>query len=72
MKLGEIAMSKWFRVSSSITILGLVIEIVSLFWIHPLAFALFAFVGASLIGLGILIYLASLVFAVGPANENRG
>jgi hypothetical protein len=33
---------------------------------------LFAFVGATLIGLGILVYLASLVFAGSPPSENRG
>jgi hypothetical protein len=53
-------------------ILGLIVEIISLWGIHPLAFVLFAFVGATLIGLGILVYLASLVFAVSPPRENRG
>jgi hypothetical protein len=52
-------------------ILGLLVEIVSLLWFHPLAFVLFAFVGASLIGVGILAYLASLVFAASPRAENR-
>jgi hypothetical protein len=33
---------------------------------------LFAFVAAALISLGILVYLASLVFAVSPLGENRG
>jgi hypothetical protein len=48
------------------------LEIISLLWFHPLSFVLFAFVAASLIGLGILVYLASLVFAVSPLGENRG
>jgi phage shock protein PspC (stress-responsive transcriptional regulator) len=48
------------------------VEIVSLLWFHPLSFVLFAFVGATLIGLGILVYLASLVFAASAPNENRG
>ncbi|MGB6430223.1 MAG: hypothetical protein WBF06_06530 [Candidatus Acidiferrales bacterium] len=52
-------------------ILGLLVEIVSLLWFHPLSFVLFAFVGATLIGLGILVYLASLVFAVSPPTEER-
>ncbi len=71
MKPSPFSMEKLFRISSCLTIVGLVIEIISLWWIHPLAFALFAFVGASLIGLGILIYLASLVFATPSTGENR-
>jgi hypothetical protein len=64
---------RWFQqVSSSLVILGLLVEIVSLLWIHPLAFVLFAFVGAFLIGMGILVYLASLVFATSlPAEDRR-
>ena len=50
---------------------SLLLEIISLLWFHPLSFVLFAFVAASLIGLGILVYLASLVFAVSPLGENR-
>jgi len=54
---------KWLlRVSSALIIVGLLVEIASLLWFHPLSFVLFAFVGASLIGLGIVVYLASLVF----------
>jgi hypothetical protein len=72
MKLSAIGIGRVLRVSSGLIILGLLLEIVSLLWFHPLAFVLFAFVGASLMGLGILVYLASLVFAVSPPAENRG
>jgi len=72
MKLRAIGIQQFFRVSSGLIILGLLVEIVSLLWFHPLAFVLFALVGASLIGLGILVYLASLVFAVSPPAGNRG
>ena len=72
MKLGVIGIGRYLQVSSGLIILGLFVEIASLLWFHPLAFVLFAFVGASLIGLGILVYLASLVFAVSPPAENRG
>jgi len=64
MKLPEIGIRRFLQVSSVLIILGLLVEIVSLLWFHPLAFVLFAFVGAFLIGLGILVYLASLAFAV--------
>jgi hypothetical protein len=63
---------KVLRVASVLIVLGLVVEIISLAWLHPLSFALFMFVGVSLMGLGIVIYLASLVFVVSPAGENRG
>lgn len=72
MKLSAIGIGRVLRVSSGLIILGLLLEIVSLLWFHPLAFVLFAFVGASLMGLGILVYLASLVFAVSSPAENRG
>lgn len=71
MKLSEIGMQRLLRISSALIILGLIAEIISLWWIHPLAFVLFVFVGVSLIALGILVYLASLVFAVSPPSENR-
>ena len=72
MNVGATGIPRFLRFSSGLIILGLLVEIVSLLWFHPLSFVLFAFVGASLIGLGILVYLASLVFAVAPPAENRG
>ncbi len=72
MKIRAIGIKQCFRVSSALIILGLVAEFVSLLWFHPLAFVLFAFVGVSLMGLGILVYLVSLVFAVFPPTENGG
>ena len=72
MKLPLIGMKRFLRVSSGLIILGLLVEIVSLLWFHPLSFVLFVFISASLIGLGILVYLASLVFAAVPPVENRG
>jgi len=71
MNLRQMGEQRLLQVSSALVILGLIVEIISLVWIHPLAFVLFAFVGASLIGLGILVYLASLVFAVIPPAGNR-
>lgn len=71
MKVGELGISRLLRIASVLIILGLVVEIISFGWIHPLAFVLFAFVCASLIGLGILVYLVSLVFGVSPPTENR-
>jgi hypothetical protein len=72
MNISEIGMGRLLRISSGLVIVGLLLEIVSLLWFHPLSFVLFAFVAAALIGLGILVYLASLVFVVSPSPENRG
>jgi len=72
MKLRAIGIQRFLQVSSSLIILGLLVEIVSLLWFHPLSFLLFVFVGVILMGLGIVVYLISLVFAVFPPAENRG
>jgi hypothetical protein len=72
MKLRAMGIRRFLQVSSILIILGLLVEIVSLLWFHPLSFVLFAFVGVTLIGLGIVVYLISLVFAVSSPAENRG
>ncbi|MGC1661138.1 MAG: hypothetical protein WA737_14090, partial [Candidatus Acidiferrales bacterium] len=72
MKIGQIGMRRLLQISSALAIAGLLIEVVSLLWFHPLSFVLFAFVAATLVGLGIVVYLVSLVFAAAPAPENRG
>lgn len=66
MKPSAIGTRRLLRVSSAFVIVGLLLEIVSLLWFHPLSFVLFAFVAATLIGLGILVYLVSLVLVVTP------
>jgi hypothetical protein len=72
MKLRAMGIRRFLQVSSGLIILGLLVEIVSLFWSHPLSFLLFAFVGATLIGVGVVVYLISLVFAVSSPGESRG
>jgi hypothetical protein len=69
MKLSTIGIRRLLRASSGLVILGMLLEIVSLLWFHPLSFVLFAFVAAGLIGLGILVYLVSLVFVAGPSES---
>jgi hypothetical protein len=70
MKLSDIGVRRLLQVSSAFVIVGLLLEIVSLLWFHPLSFVLFAFVAATLIGLGILVYLVSLVFVITPPAGN--
>jgi nitrate reductase NapE component len=71
MKISEIGMGRLLRLSSGLVIVGLSLEIVSLLWFHPLSFVLFAFLAVALIGLGILVYLVSLVFVGPPPAANR-
>jgi hypothetical protein len=71
MKPSQLGIRRLLRTSSALVIAGLLLEIVSLLWFHPLSFVLFAFVAASLIGLGVLVFLASLVFAGAPPADNR-
>lgn len=71
MKLSAIGIQRFLRVSSALMIAGLFLEIVSLLWFHPLSFVLFAFVAVALIGLGIVVYLVSLVIVAVPPAGNR-
>ncbi|MGC1170790.1 MAG: hypothetical protein WA886_17930 [Candidatus Acidiferrales bacterium] len=71
MKISELGIRRLLQVSSALVIVGLLLEIVSLLWFHPLSFVLFAFVAAALIGLGILVYLVSLVFVAAPSAGKR-
>ena len=72
MKIPQIGEQRLLQVSSALIILGLLVEIATLLWFHPLSFVCFAFAGASLIGLGILVFLASIVFGVIPTAGHRG
>jgi hypothetical protein len=69
MKLSGIEIRRMLQISSALVILGLLLEMLSLLWFHPLSFVLFAFVAAGLIGLGILTYLVSLVLVVAPRGD---
>ena len=67
MTLSALGINRLLRIASALVISGLLLEIVSLLWFHPLSFVLFAFVAAALIGLGIVLYLVSLVFVAAPS-----
>lgn len=71
MKMSELGIRRLLQISSGLVIVGLLLEIVSLLWFHPLSFVLFAFLAAVLIGLGILVFLVSLVFVDQPIATNR-
>lgn len=41
--------------------IGLFLQVLTLFWTHPLSFMAFLLVGCPLVGIGILFYLYSLL-----------
>ena len=53
-------MERRLRLAGVFVLLGLLVEVAALRWVHPAAFLVFAFVGIPLALLGILIYLYSL------------
>jgi hypothetical protein len=56
-----VLMEKRIRLASALLIAGLLVELVTLHWSHPTAFLFFMFLGGTLMVLGIVIYLVSLV-----------
>ncbi|HWO01747.1 MAG TPA: hypothetical protein VNS63_21005 [Blastocatellia bacterium] len=52
--------------------LGLLIELASLLWSHPIAFILFIAAGGLLIAAGILVYLYSLVSGGDSVAQDTG
>jgi|HubBroStandDraft_6_1064221.scaffolds.fasta_scaffold4477347_1 hypothetical protein len=48
---------------------GLLIQLGTLFRVHPLAFVAFVVIGCPLIGAGVLLYLCSLVSVKQKASE---
>jgi hypothetical protein len=49
------------RLAGILIIIGLVIQLATLFWNHPLTFMAFIFVGSPFVAAGIVLYLFSLV-----------
>jgi hypothetical protein len=55
------SMERRLQFSGILLILGLLVEALCLLWTRPLAFVLFLGVGGLLLGLGILLFLFSLI-----------
>jgi hypothetical protein len=49
------------RIAGIFVLLGVLVELVALRWVHPAAFLVFAFIGIPIASVGIVIYLYSLV-----------
>ena len=54
-------LEKHLQIAGILVISGLLVEASCLFWARPLAFVLFVFVGVTLLGVGSLLYLYSVV-----------
>jgi uncharacterized membrane protein YczE len=48
---------------------GLAIQMPTLLWTHPLSFMVFLLVGCPLVGIGMLVYLYSLVSHIGDETK---
>jgi predicted membrane channel-forming protein YqfA (hemolysin III family) len=65
-------MEKRLRISATLVVAGLLVELITLFWSHPTTFLVFLFLGGSLIVLGVLVYLLSLLKWTTPRfSEDR-
>jgi len=60
-KLSENPIERRLQISGILLILGLLTELVCLFWARPLSFLALISVGGALLILGIAVYLLSLV-----------
>jgi len=49
------------RWAGMLIVVGLVLQMLTLLWTHPLAFMCFLMVGCPLVGAGVLLYLYSIV-----------
>ena len=59
----EAQVQRKLKIAGCLSIAGLLIEALTLYWSSPLSFMLFIGVGATLIGLGVLVYLNAIVRA---------
>ena len=53
----ENIINKLFRISGILLIGGLVVELITLLWFHPMSFLVNMSIGGFLIGAGVVIYL---------------
>ncbi len=65
-------MEERLRIAAVFVLLGLLVELVALRWVHPAAFLVFAFIAIPILSLGIVIDSFSLVFlAISPTRPTR-
>ena len=65
------SMNRRLRISGVLVIIGLLVEALCLVWSRPIAFVVLVCLGGALIGLGVLLFLYSLVSGpVHPTNAS--
>ncbi len=55
-----------FKLAGLLVSLGLLVEVLTLFWPHPTAFLAFLVVGGVLVAIGVLLYLYSIATYTPP------
>jgi hypothetical protein len=61
-------MERRLQYSGILVILGLLVEVLCLLWTRPIAFVVFLGAGGLLLGLGMLLYLFSIVSGNEPVR----
>ena len=51
------------KIAAYLLIAGLIVEVITLYWLSPLSFMLFVAASGTFIGLGIIVYLIAIVTA---------
>jgi hypothetical protein len=64
-------MERRLQYAGILVILGLMVEVLCLFWTRPIAFVIFLALGGLLLGFGMCLYLFSLVAKINPTNLER-
>lgn len=57
----SVGLYRRLQLSGILMAAGLLIQVVTLYWAHPLAFVLFIVLGGTLVTVGILLYLYAIV-----------
>lgn len=60
------------RISGGLVIAGLLVEALCLVWVRPIAFVVLVCIGGALTGLGVLVFLYSLVSGPNHAASASG
>jgi RsiW-degrading membrane proteinase PrsW (M82 family) len=66
------SMNRSLRISGILVIIGLLVEALCLVWSRPIAFVVLVCLGGALIGLGVLLFLYSLVSAPSHPTNSSG
>ena len=61
MTIANSKLTRRLQLSGLLVGLGLAVEALTMAWSHPTAFLAFLFVGGTLVGLGVLLYLYAIV-----------